>query len=670
MDPGTAVGAVSLLFQVFAGCIKAYQLISEARGFEKDYQFICIRFKTEQYRLLDFASVAQLTEKNETLIFNASSRTILHEVLDQQRKMMEEFGRFDDRLQPLAQPLILQEPVETSLSKGISNNHNREPIASRFPHANVLLQKALTIMGHGKIRLHWAVFDRTKVEELLSRLVASNNFLQELLTTRQVQMLMHREIQTGYQIMQLNNRVDQVYEIVQAGLLQIGPPSTSAVDSGNGSRTMAQLGGLDIANTAKPTESVLVSKLVELGKFKAFATATAAVDGPENGLAKDFRASVHLPPSEFTADMPLQLQQSDITLDENEVEQGDAEDINERRIPGWWHRSQGQGQGDQKPPSRTRIWVEWKRMDPRHVYNIDDGPDPNTLRRFRALVRLLREHDQTRHFRAPPCIGYYHDVHEASRASIRYGLVFKSPPDMAGIDPDTPPQSLRELLEDKSFPSPSLTMRVSLMRTIAQAVEKLHSVNWLHKGLRSENIIFFHCQSPSDSSTTADGPDIDEPYLTGFDYSRAEDAVSMSSNAPKAISEDLYRHPGVQGGPPREGSRRLGYKKRHDIYSLGVVLSEIAHWKAVEDVLGVEDRSKVKVKDVIGVRSKLLSKENMDHVRFLVGVAVAEAISACLVGPTAFDLLESDSEEDVEVAAKLQAMFYQVVVNPLLETKI
>jgi len=615
--------------------------------------------------------VAQLTEKNETLIFNCSSQTILRQVLDQQWKMMMQFGQFDERLQPLAQPLIVQEAVETAASEQIntagftSNKHNREPLASRFPHANVLLQKALAIMGHGKHRLYWAIFDRVKVEELLSRLVASNNFLQELLTTRQVQMLMHREIQTGYQIMQLNNRVDQVYEIVQAGLLQIGPPSASAADGGNAG-TMAQLEGLGSTNTGKQTESVLVSKLVELGKFKALATATATADDSDHDMAKDFRASDNLSPSEFAVDMPLQLQQSDITLDESDVEEDDSEDKNERRIPGWWHHPQRQD--DQR--TRTRIWVEWKRMDPRHVYNVDDGPDPNTLRRFRALVRLLREHDQTRHFRAPPCIGYYHDVHEASRTSIRYGLVFKSPPDVAGIDPDTPPQSLRELLEDQSFQPPSLTMRVSLMRTIAQAVEKLHSVNWLHKGLRSENIIFFHCQNQADPSASTDGPDLNEPYLTGFDYSRAEDAVSMSSNAPKAVSEDLYRHPGVQGGPPREGSRRLGYKKRHDIYSLGVVLSEIAHWKPVEDILGVEDRSKVKVKDVISVRSKLLGKENMDRARFLVGVAVAEALSACLVGPTAFDLLESDSEEDGEVAAKLQAMFYRVVVGPLLETKI
>lgn len=165
--------------------------------------------------------------------------------------------------------------------------HNREPLASRFPHANVLLQKALVFLDHGKhypARLRWELFDRTKVEELLSRLVVSKNFLQELLTTRQVQMLMHREIQTGYQIMQLNSRVDQAYEIVQAGLLQIGPPSGFYADG--------------------ETESVLVSNLVELGKFKAPATTTAAADDSEHDLANDFKASVDLSPSEFTAHMP------------------------------------------------------------------------------------------------------------------------------------------------------------------------------------------------------------------------------------------------------------------------------------------------------------------------------------------------------------------------------
>ncbi|KAK3370363.1 prion-inhibition and propagation-domain-containing protein [Podospora didyma] len=633
MDPiGVSLGAASLLFQVFAGCIRAYQLISEASDFEKDYQFIRIRFKTEQYRLLDFAAVAQLTERDETLIINDSNRGILLQVLDHQSKMMMRFARLDERLQPLAEPRVKLDVTSKPVGIQIRSDNSHDSLANRFPHANVLLQKALSLVDHSTKypgRLRWVVFDRVKVEDLLSRLVASNNYLQELLSSHQLQMLRLREEQTGYQIMQLNNRLDQVYEIVQAGLLHIGPPPSD--------ESLRFRSGFD--NTPKvPVESALVSKLVQLGQFKALA---AAVD--EESLTQDFRTSMRLGPG-TDSEIPLQLDQGDIVLDEENLDE-------EPRVPGWHHPKGG---------TRTRVWVEWKRMDPQHVYNVDDGPDPETLRRFRTLVTLLREHDQVRQFRAPPCLGYY--LHDASRRGIRYGLVFKTPP--GADDPHTPPRSLRELLEDRSSSLPSLTMRVSLMRSIVQAIEKLHSVNWLHKGLCSENIIFFHTARGDGASQ------LGEPYLTGFDYSRPQAAVSMSSSAPnKTMAEDLYRHPGVQGGP-REGSRRLGFRKRHDIYSLGVTLTEVAHWKPIEDILGVEDRRKIRVKDVISVRGKLLGRENLDLVRFFVGVPVADAIAACLVGPVALGLQESDSEEDGEIAARLQEMFYKKVVRPLLETKV
>jgi hypothetical protein len=136
MDPiGVSLGAASLLFQVFAGCIQAYQLISEASDFEKDYQFFRIRFKTEQYRLLDFASVAQITEKDETLIINPSNRNLLLDILDQQSKMITRFGKFDDRLRPLAKPLV----EVITLQSDQQPSKSRDALANRFPHGNALL---------------------------------------------------------------------------------------------------------------------------------------------------------------------------------------------------------------------------------------------------------------------------------------------------------------------------------------------------------------------------------------------------------------------------------------------------------------------------------------------------------------------------------------------------
>lgn len=600
-----------------------------------------IRFKTEQYRLLSFATVSKLSENEETLFITSANRDILLRVLDQQTKMMLRFGKLDDRLQPLAQPFIQEEPSEKS--GGQDPKNPEDELADRFPQDNVLLNKALDFV-HRTSRypkqLRFVVFDRSKLDELLSRLVASNDFLQELLNTHQLEQLRQQELNTSYQIMQLNSQMDQLQEIVQASLHAV-------VRSVNGnSLQMAAMGMTSsrslagVPASSSPDASALASKLAELGQFKAIA---CAVD--KGGLTADLRVSVGLE-AESPTDLPLQLHQDDVILDER----SDGELGMERRVAAWYHPHDG---------VRRRVWIEWKRMDPKLVYDAAAGPDPDILRRFQTLVTLLRQRDLVKHFWAPPCLGYY--LREASMSGIQYGLLFQNPPE---ADPHATPRSLRELLDAPSA-APSLTTRINLLRKLAQALEKLHAVNWLHKGLSSDNVIFF----------TSEDAEPADPYLTGFDYSRPDSAASMSSSSPLGcVAEDLYRHPGVQGGP-REASANhhrggSGFRKRHDIYSLGVVLAEIARWQPVEAVLGLGDRRRVRVKDVLGARDRLLSHELRGLLRGTVGDAATGAIIACLVGPRAFGLAESDVESEGQVAAKLQMRFYDIVVKPLTEISI
>ncbi len=71
-----------------------------------------------------------------------------------------------------------------------------EPIAERFPQNNALLKKALDFVDRAckyPKRIRWVKYDRAKVEDLLSRLVSSNNFLQEVLNTHQLGMLRLQE---------------------------------------------------------------------------------------------------------------------------------------------------------------------------------------------------------------------------------------------------------------------------------------------------------------------------------------------------------------------------------------------------------------------------------------------------------------------------------------------
>jgi hypothetical protein len=90
------------------------------------------------------------------------------------------------------------------------------------------------------------------------------------------------------------------------------------------------------------------------------------------------------------------------------------------------------------------------------------------------------------------------------------------------------PDSLRDYL-NSTF-RPSLTDRMRLALGLAQAVANIHSRNWLHKGIRSENVVFL---TPGMRS-------IDEPRLIGFDFAR-RDGQNEYSEKPLLVTvhEDI-----------------------------------------------------------------------------------------------------------------------------------
>lgn len=88
MDPlsvgGLAVGVVSLTFQIFSGCVAGYQLFLDAKGMPKRYQYLHLRLRMEQLKLVDWARTANLSEKDETMgVGLRSNRHIINDVLHQ-----------------------------------------------------------------------------------------------------------------------------------------------------------------------------------------------------------------------------------------------------------------------------------------------------------------------------------------------------------------------------------------------------------------------------------------------------------------------------------------------------------------------------------------------------------------------------------------------------------
>jgi hypothetical protein len=213
---------------------------------------------------------------------------------------------------------------------------------------------------------------------------------------------------------------------------------------------------------------------------------------------------------------------------------------------------------------KGNVIIEWVDYDKEDL----DGRVVH-MRRLDDLARMMHSAvDRHPDLHTIDCLGYTDDT-----AMSRYGLVYRAP------EPSF--STLHKLISTNEFKTPDLNDRIKLAHTLSVALLSLHSLDWLHKSLCSNNILFF--PSPfSASATTATAsaalvPDISNPYLVGFDASRPDLDIEMSV-APKNPSIlDLHRHPKSLSGPSRRP-----YCKSYDLYSLGLVLLEIGDWKVLQ----------------------------------------------------------------------------------------
>ena len=184
---------------------------------------------------------------------------------------------------------------------------------------------------------------------------------------------------------------------------------------------------------------------------------------------------------------------------------------------------------------------------------LDSAPMATVLqvKKVSALHRLLKGII----FRTLRGQGYVHEhLH-----GPRFGMVYQIPYERK----DHPFFLLSDLF--KNVPAVPLGTRVQMALAICRAVLYLHAVGWLHKGVKSENILIFSkyastLANQSSLKYSAVDVDFENPYLLGFDYSRPEAAESwlvMDFDTGK----NLYRHPDRWGRP-------VTFKKKHDIYSL------------------------------------------------------------------------------------------------------
>jgi hypothetical protein len=111
-----------------------------------------------------------------------------------------------------------------------------------------------------------------------------------------------------------------------------------------------------------------------------------------------------------------------------------------------------------------------------------------------------------------------------------------------------------------------------MSKSLCEGLLHLHSIGWLHKGIKSDKITTFS-KITNDGNSDSKQPshekyDFDNPYFIGFDCSRATDAETWST-VDFTTKENIYRHPERWGIPIR-------FERHHD-YTLWYVLTGSSH---------------------------------------------------------------------------------------------
>ncbi|PSR79220.1 prion-inhibition and propagation-domain-containing protein [Coniella lustricola] len=633
--------AISLSFELFAICVKVYQLLLEASDMPPNSRYLQVRLRIERDKLVHWAVLANLSEDERTMSsglrlnmqkVNGSLQDIRvvllelvklsgsYEVERDQTSIDSDYGSSDETTTTTAAPPP-PPPADPSSARS----------------SLTLQRKALSFVKTTRTfprRLRWASFGGIEFKLLLAKLAALNETMVLFFDKRQQEVHVQMQHDSFVSILHGTDRFERLLDL------------------------MASLR----ATTKYRAMAGHEMQLVRLTRFKALNLAIeASEDGRDEALIKSHLGDSPPPPppppplSSSTgmgggaAARPICLAGEQLMIM--------GEDARGGRPCGAW------GLYEDVP-----VWVEWRYYQP-----IDyRGQPPAYLEsRFAKLATLLRDSQKPDAFRVPDCVGYLLD-----RDNFRFGLAFQ------GQGAYYPPR-LCDLLVSRQ-PKPSLTTRLQMARAVARAVMYLHATSWTHKRLRSESIVFPYSISAG-------------PYVAGFDYARPA-AVEGARTAAEDMTgpelyAELYRHPAAQFHEPCEevgnGGGGLGFRPLYDIYSLGVVLYEIGMWKPIHVILGVSagddggnecengkgnghrttttttKRNKLGVDEVREVQTRLLSQQGLMSLAAEVGDVYMAAVTSCLSGDFGFDGFDGAAERQGSYEARLQLEFGQRVIRKL-----
>ncbi|OBT71304.1 hypothetical protein VF21_09945 [Pseudogymnoascus sp. 05NY08] len=287
-------------------------------------------------------------------------------------------------------------------------------------------------------------------------------------------------------------------------------------------------------------------------------------------------------------------------------------------------------------PGKGVVIVEYKSYEQDRTGSINEI----VSRRILQLVALLHETKNDR-FRVLRCINFFDDV-----PGKRIGFAFEFPSQSV-------PASLNTSLISKKL-KPGLGTRTKLAYALAESLGHLHSVGWVHKSLRSENIIFLPGTAMDQSTEIPEIAILEQPRIFGFEYSRLDSDFS-SGRPDYDIKRNIYRHPQRWGQPSET------FSKIHDIYALGTMLLEIGLWESLSQIDGgalLNPPTNTTISETAEATKSRLLKHTKRRLAFYTGEKYQKIVLTCLEGSFGVEF-------DDRLGSRLSSEFSKLVVDIL-----
>jgi serine/threonine protein kinase len=289
--------------------------------------------------------------------------------------------------------------------------------------------------------------------------------------------------------------------------------------------------------------------------------------------------------------------------------------------------------------SSKPVFVEYKTISPKLK-----GKLISRVKNLALLLSIPKDPS----FLTLRCLGFFED---GNRFAFIYAYPDDSPDGSAAV-PAAQPVSLLDILRDSAAPQPSVTVRLNIALSICRTLLTLHNAGWLHKDLRSENIMFF----PSSAGSTMSAL-LARPFVTGFAFSRFDSPEAISEQPSANSSHDIYRHPQALREPS------ISFKKHMDMYSLGTIMVEIAEWRPLKHIIlkcvDVRNRAVSVPLTVIASVSQWLVREKVENgaASFRMGEVFGRTLETCLKAGGAVGNSEDELLDQQQIVRAFERCF-------------